>query len=138
MYEFPLMIYHIAEEPKIVYDKDEFEAHLKNGWTISKAQYVEAEALRKKIEYFQEQLVISQSRLAKLEKWKNPEPQATSPKEKLPKIEKQDEKLNEKKPKRVLTEADYKYICDFPDCGKKFAYPITLAGHRKSHSKKEQ
>jgi hypothetical protein len=145
-YEFPLMIYHIAEEPKIVYDKDELETNLKDGWTVSKEQYTEAGQLKKKIEYYQEQIVICTRRLTALEKWKKPDPEpnlknyhnaiapeivALAPKSPT---EEQDKKRDKKKPKRIPTEADYKYVCDFPGCGKKFAYAVAKSAHQRSHN----
>jgi len=139
--EFPRMIYHIAEDPKIVYSENEFKAHLGRGWLPTKNEYAEAEALRAKIEYYQEQIVECNKKLFELSKMKDrrlsnyiapvEEPiSESSPEikeEVKPKKEKKEVKKRKERPQ--LLPEDYKYEC--AECGKKFAYAVALSQHKK-------
>lgn len=134
--QFPRMIYHIAEEPKIVYSEDEFKAHLGVGWLPEKHEYAESESLKEKIGYYQEKIVECKKRLFELGKMKDRRvgnySDDVTEKEEEP--EEKPEKKQSKEKSEPLPE-DYKYECDFPGCGKKFTKAVALSGHSRSHKK---
>jgi len=116
---FPRMIYHIAEKPLTVHTEEELQSYLGQGWMETAKIFSEAEQLRGKIEYHQEQLRLAKESLDRLGGKKSKEIKSE------PKVE----------VKPPPSEEDYKFKCDFPGCDKKFTLAVALSGHRRSHFK---
>jgi hypothetical protein len=51
--DFPRMIYHIVEDPKVVFNSEDLQFNLNRGWSMTPETFSEVKALRAKIAYHQ-------------------------------------------------------------------------------------
>jgi hypothetical protein len=65
--DFPRMIYHVVEEPKIVQNADEMKMHLDRGWSRTPQTFSEVNAIRAKIAYHQAEAERLADKLIELE-----------------------------------------------------------------------
>ena len=51
--DFPRMIYHIVEDPKIVFNAEDLKYNIDRGWSMTPETFSEVKAIRAKIAYHQ-------------------------------------------------------------------------------------
>jgi hypothetical protein len=56
MSAFPQMIFHVVESPKVVNTKEELDAHLAKGWSMTSVEFDRVKMVQAKIAYHKSEI----------------------------------------------------------------------------------
>lgn len=65
--DFPMMIYHVSHDPKVIGNMQELSKHMEKGWLQRPASYDPTNKLKEQLKYYEGEIVDIKEQLKALE-----------------------------------------------------------------------